>query len=77
MRTLIQVIILFVSPIVVYRAVPTRSWWGALGIVAFVFTFFWTRHAKVGRQDRFVRQVLFSLLITGAITAIFMYFSRM
>jgi hypothetical protein len=76
MRTLIQIVILFFCPIVVYRAFHSHAWWGLLGIVGFLFAYFWSRHAKVKKDEHFFRQILFSTLVTGIVSLVMWYFLR-
>ncbi len=74
MTTLVQFMVLFIAPIVVYKAFYARAWWGILGIIAFIFTYFWSRHAAVKKEDKFIRQFLFSILVTGVVSLIIWYF---
>lgn len=74
MKTLLQLVILFFAPLVVMKAVPTRQWWGLIGIAGFIFAYFWTRHAKIGKEEHFFRQLLFSVLVTAIVTVVLMYF---
>ncbi|MFP4458296.1 MAG: hypothetical protein ACLFSQ_01770 [Candidatus Zixiibacteriota bacterium] len=74
MKTLIQILVLFFAPILVYEAVQRRVWWGLVAVIAFIFTYFWSRHAAIKKEDRFIRQFLFSLMVTGAVSLMIWYF---
>ena len=79
MRTIVQVLLLFASPIVVYMAIighKLQNWWAIVGFVVFVFAFFWAGKSKGQKEKHLVGKIMLEIMVTGAVSLMIYFFLK-